>query len=38
MFFVFVYLPLQMVFLYDFHVLHLLENWQRRFGEHVSDC
>jgi ABC-type multidrug transport system fused ATPase/permease subunit len=29
---VFVYLPLQIVFLYDFHVLTLLEAWQARYG------
>jgi DNA mismatch repair ATPase MutS len=28
----FVYLPLQFVFLYDFHVLNLLEAWQAAYG------
>ena len=31
--FVFVYLPLQFLFLYDFHVLSLIEAWQRRYGK-----
>jgi hypothetical protein len=35
LFFIFVYLPLQFVFLYDFHVLNLLEGWQRRYGTHA---
>lgn len=30
--FLFVYLPLQLLFLYDFHVLSLFEAWQRRYG------
>ena len=30
--FFFVYLPLQIVFLYDFHMLCLLEAWQKEFG------
>jgi len=31
----FVYLPLQFVFLYDFHVLNLLEAWQARYGSYA---
>ena len=31
----FVYLPLQFLFLFDFHVLDLLEAWQRRFGRYA---
>lgn len=30
--FIFVYLPLQFLMLYDFHVLSALEHWQRRYG------
>lgn len=30
-----VYLPLQFVFLYDFHVLNLLESWQARYGRYA---
>jgi len=30
-----VYLPLQFLFLYDFHVLNVLESWRARYGEHV---
>ncbi len=37
LFFLLVYLPLQLVFLYDFHVLNLLEIWQRRYGRHARD-
>jgi hypothetical protein len=33
--FLFVYLPLQLLFLYDFHVLGLLEAWQTRYGRYV---
>jgi hypothetical protein len=33
--FIVAYLPLQLVTLYDFHVLSLLETWQRRHGQHV---
>jgi len=33
--FIFVYMPLQMALLYDFHVLCLLEAWQKRFGAHA---
>lgn len=33
--FVFIYLPLQLLFLYDFHVLNLLEAWQIRYGRFV---
>ncbi len=33
--FVFVYLPLQLLFLYDFHVLSVLEAWQTRYGRFV---
>jgi DNA mismatch repair ATPase MutS len=33
--FIFVYLPLQIVFLYDFHILCLLEAWQNEFGVHA---
>ncbi len=35
--FIFVYLPLQFLFLYDFHVLSLIEVWQRRYGKHARD-
>lgn len=35
--FVFVYLPLQFLFLYDVHVLSLIETWQRRYGQHARD-
>jgi hypothetical protein len=35
MLFIFVYLPLQIVLLYDFHILSLLEAWQRQFGRHA---
>ncbi len=33
--FFFVYLPLQIVLLYDFHILCLLEAWQKKFGVHA---
>ncbi len=33
LFFIFVYIPLQIAFLYDFHVLNLLEIWQKRHGQ-----
>jgi hypothetical protein len=33
--YLFVYLPLQLILLYDFHVLNLLEAWQTRYGRHV---
>ncbi len=36
MLFVFVYLPLQVGFLYDFHVLTLLEKWQAVCGRHAK--
>jgi hypothetical protein len=29
------YLPLQVLFLWDFHVLALVERWQRRWGKHA---
>jgi hypothetical protein len=32
---IFVYLPLQLVFLYDVHVLCLLEAWQTKFGAYA---
>ena len=35
--FIFVYLPLQFVFLYDFHVLNFLEAWQQRYGNYVRE-
>jgi DNA mismatch repair ATPase MutS len=35
MLFIFVYLPLQIVLLYDFHILSLLEAWQTEFGVHA---
>lgn len=35
--FVLVYLPLQFLFLYDFHVLSLIEAWQRRYGKFARD-
>jgi hypothetical protein len=31
----FVWLPLQLLFLYDFHALNLLEKWQARYGRYV---
>ncbi len=31
----FVYVPLQFVLLYDFHVLHVLERWQARYGRYA---
>ncbi len=34
---IFVYLPLQVTFLYDLHVLSLLEAWQSRYGRYVRD-
>ena len=35
MLFVFLYLPLQAGLLYDFHILNLLEKWQRNCGSHA---
>ncbi len=35
LFFYFLYLPLQLVFLYDFHVLNLLETWQAKYGSYA---
>jgi hypothetical protein len=35
MLFIFVYVPLQLVCLYDLHILCLLEAWQARFGVHA---
>ncbi|MCY2989843.1 MAG: hypothetical protein NTY19_18520 [Planctomycetota bacterium] len=35
--FIFIYLPLQFVFLVDFHVLNLLEAWQQRYGKYVGE-
>ena len=32
---IFVYLPLQFAFLYDFHILNLLEWWQTRYGQYA---
>jgi ABC-type multidrug transport system fused ATPase/permease subunit len=32
---IFVYLPLQSLFLYDFHILNLLEAWQTGYGRYV---
>ncbi len=32
---IFVYLPLQIMFLYDFHILNLLEAWQTRYGQYA---
>ena len=32
---IFVYLPLQFAFLYDFHILNLLEWWQTRYGRYA---
>jgi DNA mismatch repair ATPase MutS len=32
---IFVYLPLQFLFLYDFHILNLLEAWQTRYGQYA---
>lgn len=37
LFFILVYLPLQLLLLYDFHVLNLLEIWQRNYGRYASD-
>jgi hypothetical protein len=34
--FIFLYLPLQAGFLYDFHILVLLEKWQRDCGKHAG--
>ncbi|MFZ1932383.1 MAG: hypothetical protein WCB27_16240 [Thermoguttaceae bacterium] len=31
----FVYVPVQLAFLYDFHVLDLLEAWQAKYGEYA---
>jgi hypothetical protein len=36
MFFV-LYVPLQTIFLYDFHVLCLLEAWQKKYGVHARE-
>jgi hypothetical protein len=36
MLFIFLYLPLQAGLLFDFHVLNLLEKWQRDCGRHAS--
>ena len=35
MFKLFVYVPIQLAFLYDFHVLDLLEAWQAKHGQYV---
>jgi hypothetical protein len=35
LFFIFVYLPLQLCLLFDFHVLDLMEGWQQRHGGFV---
>jgi hypothetical protein len=35
MLFIFIYLPLQVVLLYDIHVLSLLEAWQAKFGPYA---
>lgn len=35
LFYIVVYLPLQLFTLYDFHILGLLERWQQRHGQHV---
>ena len=35
LFYLFVYMPLQFVFLYDFHALNLLEAWQARYGRYA---
>jgi len=37
LFFFFVYIPLQIAFLYDFHILNLLEMWQRKYGKYARD-
>lgn len=37
LFFIFAYLPLQFLFLFDFHVLVLFERWQARHGSAVRD-
>ncbi len=34
---IFVYIPLQIAFLYDFHILHLLEGWQTKYGKYARD-
>ncbi len=34
---IFVYVPLQLTFLYDFHILHLLEGWQTKSGKYARD-
>jgi len=36
MLFIFIYMPLQVGFLYDFHILNLLEKWQRGCGQYAS--
>jgi len=36
-FFIFVYLPLQFLFLFDFHVLWLYESWQRKYADRARD-
>jgi DNA mismatch repair ATPase MutS len=35
--FIFVYLPLQIALLYDFHVLNLIEKWQQKYGKYARD-
>ncbi|HJN09547.1 MAG TPA: DNA mismatch repair protein [Pirellulaceae bacterium] len=37
MLFIFLYLPLQAGLLYDFHILNLLEKWQRDCGAHARN-
>jgi DNA mismatch repair ATPase MutS len=37
LFFLLVYLPLQFLFLYDFHVLNLIEIWQSKYGRYARD-
>ena len=37
LFFLLVYLPLQLLFLYDFHVLNVVEVWQRKYGRYAGD-
>jgi hypothetical protein len=37
LFFVLVYLPLQLLLLYDFHLLYLVELWQKKYGRYAED-
>jgi hypothetical protein len=37
LFFLLVYLPLQLLLLYDFHLLYLVELWQKKYGRYAGD-